>query len=83
MLRGRLLLCSGPHDLTGFTLVAFLLAGLVPGVHFYALLLVLLSQSYCGSGTADGGSADSSPELAVVFGGQVDLLDAGLVGRSQ
>ncbi len=43
MLRGRLLLCSGPHDLTGVTLVAFLLAALVTGVHFYALLLVLLS----------------------------------------
>jgi uncharacterized membrane protein len=33
----------GSFALTGLTLIAFLLAALVPGVHFYALLLLLLS----------------------------------------
>ncbi|TCO44609.1 putative membrane protein [Kribbella antiqua] len=33
----------GSFVLTGLTLVAFLLAAFVPGVHFYALLLLLLS----------------------------------------
>jgi hypothetical protein len=34
---------AGSLVMTGLTLVAFLLAAFVPGVHFYALLLLLLS----------------------------------------